>query len=97
MHESQSFEEDGDSNDLERPLHLMTAHRAKGKEFDVVILLDTVNGVWPHKVKDERDMESQRRLFYVAFTRAKSKVIMLTGDNSNTDSPFIAELKLQTP
>ena len=34
---------------LARPLHLMTATRAKGKEFDTVILLDTVQGIWPHQ------------------------------------------------
>ena len=42
--------EEGSENDLSRhPLHLMTALRAKGKEFDKVILLDVHTDIWPNK------------------------------------------------
>lgn len=95
IREFQTHEDSGDTGELERPLHLMTAHRAKGKEFDTVILLDTVDGVWPHsKPDDQRKMEAERRLFYVAFTRACKKVIMLTGKNAGPISPFVQELGL---
>ena len=58
----------------ERPLHLMTAWRAKGKEFDTVILLDTVDGIWPdYRNTKDREIEAERRLFYVAFTRAQKE------------------------
>jgi DNA helicase-2/ATP-dependent DNA helicase PcrA len=78
----------------ERPLHLLTAFRAKGKEFDTVILLDTVNGIWPdYRANDERRLEAERRLFYVAFTRAQRRVIMLT-ETGAPISPFIGELGL---
>ena len=78
----------------ERPLHLLTAFRAKGKEFDTVILLDTVDGIWPdYRANDERQLEAERRLFYVAFTRAQRRVIMLTGTDAPI-SPFISELEL---
>ncbi|MCY4079593.1 MAG: ATP-dependent helicase [Caldilineaceae bacterium] len=78
----------------ERPLHLLTAFRAKGKEFDTVILLDTVNGIWPdYRANDERRLEAERRLFYVAFTRAQRRVIMLT-ETGAPISPFIGELEL---
>ena len=78
----------------ERPLHLMTAWRAKGKEFDTVILLDTVEGIWPdYRDDDERKLEAARRLFYVAFTRAQRRVIMLTGTGV-AFSQFIGELEL---
>ena len=78
----------------ERPLHLMTAYRVKGKEFDTVILLDTVNGIWPdYRADDERQLEAERRLFYVAFTRAQRRVIMLT-ETGAPISPFIGELAL---
>ena len=78
----------------ERPLHLMTAGRAKGKEFDTVILLDTVEGIWPdYRDDNERKLEAARRLFYVAFTRAQRRVIMLTGTGAAM-SPFISELDL---
>lgn len=92
--------DDNDGNPvgvLERPLHLMTATRAKGKEFDTVILLDTVNGIWPHqRATDQRELEAERRLFYVAFTRAKERVIMLTSTETGLISPFIDELGLST-
>ena len=77
----------------ERPLHLLTAWRAKGREFDTVILLDTVSGIWDYRADDERKLEAARRLFYVAFTRAQQRVIMLTGTEAPL-SPFIGELGL---
>ena len=96
--EYQSFEDDADTTKeptWERPLHLMTATRAKGKEFDTVILLDTVEGVWPHsRAKQQREMEAERRLFYVAFTRARREVVLLTSDGSVEISRFVEELGL---
>ena len=98
LREYRAFEDNGDDTSelagiLERPLHLMTATRAKGKEFDTVILLDTVEGVWPHprSAEDQRQLEAERRLFYVAFTRAQRKVIMLTTEDGPI-SRFIAEM-----
>ena len=79
----------------ERPLHLMTATRSKGKEFDTVILLDTVQGIWPHqKTEGVREMEAERRLFYVAFTRARRRVVMLMSRETGSISPFVEELEL---
>ena len=79
---------------VERPLHLMTAWRAKGKEFDTVILLDTVEGIWPdYRANEQRELEAARRLFYVAFTRAQRRVIMLT-ETGAAVSPFVDELGL---
>ena len=73
----------------------MTATRAKGKEFDTVILLDTVQGIWPHqRTKDLRELEAERRLFYVAFTRAKRRVVMLMSRETGFISPFVEELEL---
>ena len=93
----QAFDDSSDSEETgenwERPLHLMTATRAKGKEFDTIVLLDTVEGVWPHnKATDQRELEAERRLFYVAFTRARKKVIMLTGKEAGPISRFVEEL-----
>ena len=99
VQEYRDFDADGHDDDgssvLERPLHLMTATRAKGKEFDTVILLDTVQGIWPYqKTKDLREMEAERRLFYVAFTRARRRVVMLTSRETGFISPFVEELRL---
>ena len=80
-------------------MHLMTALRAKGKEFDTVVLLDVVDDIWPHKYANtEQEREAERRVFYVAFTRAKQKVVMLVparvGDKQTTISPYVQELEL---
>lgn len=51
---------------------LSTMHSAKGLEYEVVFILDVNEGVTPHnKAVLEADMEEERRLFYVAVTRAK--------------------------
>lgn len=91
-----STREDSAERVWERPLHLMTAWRAKGKEFDTVVLLDTVKDVWPdYRAIDERRLEAERRLFYVAFTRAQRRVVMLTKAGAAI-SPFVDELGLPT-
>ena len=84
-------EKDHDLSVLRRRLHLMTAHRSKGKEFDTVVLLDVDSDHWPGQVKDERELEAERRLFYVAFTRAQKKVILLHEKDAPL-SPFVEEL-----
>ena len=58
----------------QRGLLLMTAHRAKGLEFDHVAIL---NGGWDRPSRGE-DADAPRRLFYVAMTRARSTVTILT-------------------
>ena len=76
------------------PLKLMTAHRAKGKEFDTVVLLDVNDGIWPKKnAETEPEIEAERRVFYVAFTRARKRVVMLT-DANQPISPYVKELGL---
>lgn len=82
-----------------RPLHLMTALRAKGKEFDTVILLDVNDGIWPNRnAQTPAEKEAERRVFYVAFTRARKRVVMLVSSRFGTKaaipSPFIGELGL---
>lgn len=50
-----------------------TMHSAKGLEYDVVFLPDAAEGVIPHKkALKEADIEEERRLFYVAVTRARN-------------------------
>lgn len=82
-----------------KPVHLMTALRAKGREFDTVAMLDVVDGIWPLRAaKTERAIEGERRLFYVAMTRAKRRLIMTSsgriGDQPTNLSPFLAEAAL---
>ena len=97
------FEDDAQASSAaelwKRPLHLMTALRAKGKEFDTVILLDVNDGIWPNRnAQTPEQKEAERRVFYVAFTRARKRVVMLVcsrvGTRAAIPSPFINELGL---
>ena len=56
-------------------ISLMTMHSSKGLEFKIVYILDANEGITPHKkaVLDV-DMEEERRMFYVAMTRAKERL-----------------------
>ncbi len=54
---------------------LMTMHSSKGLEFKIVYILDANEGITPHrKAVLEADMEEERRMFYVAMTRAKERL-----------------------
>ena len=53
---------------------LATMHSAKGLEFPIVYILDANEGITPHsRAMLDEDMEEERRLFYVAMTRAKTR------------------------
>lgn len=84
-----------------RPVHLMTALRAKGKEFDTVVMLDVNDGIWPSRhAETDAQKEQERRLFYVAMTRAKRNLVMTLsgriGDHPAQPSPYLAEAGLRT-
>ncbi len=57
---------------------LMTAHSAKGLEFPVVFVIGMEEGVFPHQgsMRDERAIEEERRLCYVAMTRAMEELTL---------------------
>lgn len=57
-------------------VRMMTAHNAKGLEFDLVFLTGLEEGLIPHASSsmDEAGLEEERRLFYVALTRARQEV-----------------------
>ncbi|MFE4492464.1 ATP-dependent helicase [Streptomyces niveus] len=57
---------------------LTTYHSSKGREFDVVVLPGLVNGHFPY-YRDESELRAQRRNFYVAVTRARHEVVLITG------------------
>ena len=58
---------------IERGLFVMTAHQAKGKEFDAVVLADGMKRYWP-------DDAENRRLFYVVATRATKSLTIVAPD-----------------
>lgn len=78
---------------------LSTYHASKGLEWDKVFLIDCNEGVAPFKKAEApEEIEEERRLFYVAFTRARNEVrlsyIQSQGSRSVIPSRFLAELGL---
>ena len=76
---------------------LLTMHGAKGLEFDTVFIIRGNEGVIPHKkAKMEEEIEEERRLFYVAMTRARERLFVsyVREKNGKDASPsrFVGEL-----
>ena len=59
-------------------LQLMTVHSAKGLEFDAVFITGLEEGLFPHEnsVKENGGLEEERRLMYVAITRARKRLYL---------------------
>jgi len=66
-------------SDEEGVVRLMTVHTAKGLEFPVVVITGVEDDILPHinSRDDEHSLEEERRLFYVALTRAEKRVYLL--------------------
>ncbi len=63
------------NNRKENAIELATMHSAKGLEYEIVYIIDVVEGVVPHsKAVLDDDIEEERRMFYVAVTRAKNRL-----------------------
>ncbi len=59
-------------------LQLMTVHSAKGLEFNVVFISGLEEGLFPHEnsVREDKGLEEERRLMYVAVTRARQRLYL---------------------
>ena len=71
-------------------VRLMTMHAAKGLEFDTVYIIEANEGQVPYKkALKEQGIEEERRLFYVAMTRAKEllKIVYVKTKNGKETSP----------
>ena len=82
-------------NSMNAKLHLMTALRTKGKEYDSVFILAANETVWPIRfAKTEEQLEAERRLFYVAVTRARRELNFIVYRGMG-ESPYLHELGLR--
>ncbi len=70
---------------------LMTIHMAKGLEFDAVFVIGVAEGLLPHirSIDNDQSLEEERRLMYVAMTRARKKLHL---SFAGMPSRFIAEI-----
>lgn len=93
--------DNGDDESNKGKVNLMTIHASKGLEFPVVFIAGVEEGLIPHARSVEEnngDVEEERRLFYVAITRAQEKLIMTScqkrkrrqfkNDDTYSGSPF---------
>ena len=96
---------DTDKYDRNAGVTLMTVHSAKGLEFPIVFLVGLEDGIFPHSrsISDESELEEERRLAYVAITRAE-KILYVShamrrrvyGDEIAAEpSQFLNELPLE--
>jgi DNA helicase II / ATP-dependent DNA helicase PcrA len=74
--EQDSLEDKGGKSDR-NSVSLMTVHASKGLEFDVVFVTGLEQGLFPSiRESTDRDTEEERRLFYVALTRARKRLFL---------------------
>lgn len=93
---------DDDSDDPEDKVTLMTMHSAKGLEFPFVFVIGMEEGVFPHSraLNDPEELEEERRLAYVAITRAGEELVLSCAQtrtlfgrtNRNMPSRFLKEI-----
>ncbi len=79
-------------------VHLTTMHSSKGLEYEKVWILDAAEGVTPYKKAVlDADMEEERRMFYVAMTRAKRELTICwskkQGSHEARVSRFVEEME----
>lgn len=78
-------------------VHMLTMHGSKGLEYKIVMVMDVCDGIIPYnKAVFDEQIEEERRLFYVAMTRAKEKLYLLYPkqryNKDTTRSRFIEEI-----
>ena len=93
------LKEQNKKNGEKEGVNLTTMHAAKGLEFDTVFVIEANEGSCPYKkATTDEEIEEERRLFYVAMTRAKRKlVISYVKEKNGKDllpSRFVSELLL---
>jgi len=78
-----------DTNEKPAAVKLMTVHAAKGLEFPAVFVCGLSEGIFPGKRANTREkLEEERRLAYVAFTRARDRLYLSDAAGTNYDGSF---------
>ena len=78
-----------DTQEKAQAVKLMTIHSAKGLEFPIVFLCGLSEGIFPGKRANTREkLEEERRLCYVAFTRAKDRLFLSDAAGQSYDGSF---------
>ena len=91
----------GGPGDSDEGASVMTMHASKGLEFDTVFLPDLNEGILPgRRSAGDQDIEEERRLFYVAMTRARKELFLsyAAGSTGSRERPsrFLAPLGVRT-
>lgn len=64
-----------ESSSIEENVFVSTVHKAKGLEFETIIVFESTDGVYPFFAKNSpEDIKESARLFYVALSRAKKRL-----------------------
>ena len=78
-----------DTGERAQAVKLMTVHSAKGLEFPVVFVCGLSEGIFPGKRANTREkLEEERRLCYVAFTRARDRLFLSDAAGTGYDGSF---------
>lgn len=78
-----------DTGEKAQAVKLMTVHSAKGLEFSVVFVCGLSEGIFPGKRANTREkLEEERRLCYVAFTRARDRLFLSDAAGTGYDGSF---------
>ena len=72
--------------DKENDVKLMTIHQSKGLEFKIVFLIGLNEGIIPPFKVTNKTLEEERRLFYVAITRAKERLFLMSSKQRNINN-----------
>ena len=78
-----------DRDEMKMSVKLMTVHTSKGMEFPVIFIAGLSEGIFPsRKVLMPEDMDEERRLMYVAMTRAKDLLYLTDSEGADNDNLF---------
>lgn len=95
---SELLKKQQEHNKIKKGVNLVTMHSSKGLEYDTVYIIDAVEEITPYKkAKSPAEMEEERRMFYVAMTRARHELNIfspkLISGKAKNESRFVKDAK----